>query len=78
VKSLALTQEGERLRAAFWRALTEDPGPLAPLGDPDLRVLVQILGVIAGVPGDDQQPVQASPGAYAEPGLLVDSRRGWI
>jgi DNA-binding MarR family transcriptional regulator len=52
VKALVLTPEGERLRAAFWRALTEDPGPLAPLGDTDLRRLPQILGVIgAGAPG---------------------------
>jgi hypothetical protein len=52
VKALVLTPEGEPLRAAFWRALTEDPGPLAPLGDADLRGLTQILGVIgAGAPG---------------------------
>lgn len=46
VKALILTTEGERLRAAFWHALTEDPGPLAPLGDAELRTLA---GVIAGV-----------------------------
>lgn len=62
VKSLALTQEGERLRAAFWRALTEDPGPLAPLGDPDLRALVQILGVIGDGTPDRAEPSQAWPG----------------
>jgi DNA-binding MarR family transcriptional regulator len=51
VKALVLTPEGERLRAAFWRALTEDPGALAPLGDTDLRALARILGVIeAGTP----------------------------
>jgi DNA-binding MarR family transcriptional regulator len=62
VKSLALTQEGERLRAAFWRALTEDPGPLSPLGDTDLRALIQILGVIGdGAPGR-AEPSQAWPG----------------
>jgi MarR family transcriptional regulator, organic hydroperoxide resistance regulator len=63
VKSLALTQEGERLRAAFWRALTEDPGPLSPLGDTDLRALVQILGVIGdGTPGHAEP---STPGAEA-------------
>ena len=52
VKVLVLTPEGERLRAGFWGALTEDPGPLAPLGDAELRSLAQILGVIgADAPG---------------------------
>ena len=46
VKALVLTAEGERLRAAFWVALTEDPGALAPLGDADLRTLTQVLGVV--------------------------------
>lgn len=44
VKALALTPEGERLRSGFWSGLTEDPGPLAPLGEDDLRVLVTLLG----------------------------------
>ncbi|HVT71289.1 MAG TPA: MarR family winged helix-turn-helix transcriptional regulator [Trebonia sp.] len=62
VKALALTPEGERLRAAFWRALTEDPGPLAPLGDTDLRRLTQILRAIgAGAPGTTD-PAQARQG----------------
>jgi DNA-binding MarR family transcriptional regulator len=62
VKALVLTPEGERLRAAFWRALTEDPGPLAPLGDTDLRGLAQVLGVIdAGAPGP-ADAAQAWPG----------------
>ena len=52
VKALVLTPEGERLRRDFWRALTEDPGPLAPLGDPDLRTLAQIIAVfVADAPG---------------------------
>lgn len=46
VKALALTAEGERLRAAFWRAVTEDPGALEPLGDTDLRALARILDVL--------------------------------
>jgi DNA-binding MarR family transcriptional regulator len=60
VKALALTAEGERLRAAFWRDLTEDPGALAPLADADLRALTALLGVLGaagpaapGPPGRD-------------------------
>jgi DNA-binding MarR family transcriptional regulator len=48
VKALVLTPEGERLRAEFWRALTEDPGPLAPVSDADLRALAQVLSGIGG------------------------------
>ena len=59
VKALALTPEGERLRATFWRALTEDPGPLAPLGDADLRALAQILGVIGAGSPDHADAAQA-------------------
>jgi DNA-binding MarR family transcriptional regulator len=47
VKALVLTPEGERLRAGFWRALTEDPGPLAPLDDADLRALTRIVDVLS-------------------------------
>ena len=43
VKALALTAEGERLRAGFWRELVEDPGPLAPLGEREVRALAQAL-----------------------------------
>jgi DNA-binding MarR family transcriptional regulator len=43
VKVLALTAEGERLRALFWRELVEDPGPLAPLGEPEVRALAEAL-----------------------------------
>ena len=43
VKALALTPEGERLRASFWRGLIEDPGPLAPLDEAGLRTLVSLL-----------------------------------
>ena len=60
VKALVLTPEGERLRTAFWRALTEDPGPLAPLGDTDLRELAQILGVLgAGAPDSAEAAMRA-------------------
>lgn len=53
VKALALTAEGERLRAAFWRDLIEDPGPFAPLADPDLGALGALLSVLdaTGQPG---------------------------
>ncbi|GAA5188807.1 MarR family transcriptional regulator [Rugosimonospora acidiphila] len=44
IKGLALTAEGERVRADFWRGLTGDPGPLAPLGEDDLRTLAALLG----------------------------------
>ena len=60
VKALVLTAEGERLRAAFWRDLVEDPGALAPLADSDLRALAGLLGVLgvadpaaSGSPGQD-------------------------
>jgi DNA-binding MarR family transcriptional regulator len=62
VKALVLTPEGERLRATFWRALTEDPGALAPLGDADLRALAQVLGAIGGGAPDRAEAAQASPG----------------
>jgi DNA-binding MarR family transcriptional regulator len=62
VKALVLTTEGERLRTAFWRALTEDPGPLAPLGDTDLRGLAQILGVLGAGAPDGTEAAQARPG----------------
>jgi DNA-binding MarR family transcriptional regulator len=43
IKALALTPEGERLRAIFWRGLVEDTGPLAPLGVTELRTLASLL-----------------------------------
>lgn len=46
VKALVLTAEGERLRASFWQGLIEDPGPLSPLSEADLRTLVSLLGRI--------------------------------
>jgi DNA-binding MarR family transcriptional regulator len=50
VKALALTPEGERLRAAFWRDLVEDPAPLDELADADLTALATLLGTL-GVAG---------------------------
>lgn len=47
VKALALTAEGVRLRASFWHDLVEDPGPLAPLTEPELRTLTSLLGALA-------------------------------
>jgi DNA-binding MarR family transcriptional regulator len=58
VKALVLTSEGERLRAAFWRALTEDPGPLEPLGGTDLRALTQILGALGVAEPDHTEAAQ--------------------
>ena len=46
VKGLVLTPEGERQRAAFWHDLVEDPEPLAPLTDPDLTSLSEILAML--------------------------------
>jgi DNA-binding MarR family transcriptional regulator len=43
VKALALTPEGERLRAGFWRDLVEDPGLLVGLSEPELRTLGSLL-----------------------------------
>lgn len=43
VKALALTAEGERLRESFWRAVIEDPGPLAPLDETELATLISLL-----------------------------------
>ena len=64
VKALVLTPEGERLRAAFWRALTEDPGALGPLGDNDLSALSGILLSLGSDTADstdqDVRPSQVS------------------
>ena len=43
IKALVLTAEGERLRDQFWRNLVNDPGPLSPLDEGDLRVLTDVL-----------------------------------
>jgi DNA-binding MarR family transcriptional regulator len=43
VKALALTAEGERLRARFWRDLADDHGPLAPLRTARLQELAALL-----------------------------------
>jgi DNA-binding MarR family transcriptional regulator len=51
VKALALTAEGVRLRDQFWHNLVTDAGPLAPLGEDDLRALSAILARL-DVPAD--------------------------
>lgn len=56
VKALALTPEGERLRASFWEGLTEDPGPLAALGDEHLRALTQVLAELDPAPSQALSP----------------------
>ena len=43
VRALALTEEGERQRAHFWRGLVEDPGPLSALGMEQLSALLALL-----------------------------------
>jgi DNA-binding MarR family transcriptional regulator len=62
VKALALTAEGERLRASFWRDLVEDPGPLAPLADSDLQALAALLAILdtAGPSPRDADPAPSS------------------
>ena len=61
MKAPTLIPEGERLRIAFWRALTEDPGALAPLADADLRALAQVLGAIGSGAPHRAEATQASP-----------------
>jgi DNA-binding MarR family transcriptional regulator len=64
VKALALTPEGVRLRASFWRDLVEDPGPLAPLADADLQELAALLMVLRTTgpsPADADQSASPSP-----------------
>jgi len=60
VKALALTAEGERLRAAFWRSVVEDPGTLAPLADADLQTLAGLLDLL-GVTGAARASAPAAP-----------------
>lgn len=49
VKALVLTAKGKELRASFWRNLMQDPGPLSPVSEPDLRALASILSMLAAV-----------------------------
>jgi DNA-binding MarR family transcriptional regulator len=58
VKALILTDEGERLRASFWRSHVEDLGPLAPLDENDLRTMASLLAAL-GVSSEyvDSMPV---------------------
>lgn len=60
VKGLVLTPEGERLRAAFWHDLVEDPGPLEPLGEDELRLLASLL---ERVQSNDSWTPPTGPGA---------------
>jgi DNA-binding MarR family transcriptional regulator len=46
VKALALTPDGERLRAEFWQDLIEDPGPLAALDESGLQSLAELLSAL--------------------------------
>jgi DNA-binding MarR family transcriptional regulator len=62
VKALALTAEGERLRATFWHELLEDPGPLAPLADSELKGLAALLGLVDAASRDRGPADPASSG----------------
>ena len=44
--ALALTDDGRQLRDAFWRRLTSDPGPIAPLTPIQVRQLGEISAAI--------------------------------
>jgi DNA-binding MarR family transcriptional regulator len=52
VKALVLTDDGERLRSAFWDGLIGDPGPLAPLSEQQLGTLIELLGALGAI--DDE------------------------
>jgi hypothetical protein len=65
---LALTAEGERLRTGFWRDLVEDPGPLAPLADSDLRTLAAILDALGVAYPTASEPAASDAAASALPG----------
>jgi DNA-binding MarR family transcriptional regulator len=43
IKTLRLTEEGLRLREAFWHRLTHDAGPIAPLTPTQVRQLRELL-----------------------------------
>jgi len=43
VKTLRLTEDGQRLRESFWHRLTHDAGPIAPLSPVQVRQLCQLL-----------------------------------
>ena len=43
VKTLRLTEEGQRLRESFWHRLTHDAGPIAPLTPIQVRQLCELL-----------------------------------
>jgi DNA-binding MarR family transcriptional regulator len=77
VKALVLTEEGVRLRASFWHDLTEDPGPLAPLAEPELRTLTSLLGALAAEAAGGAAGARASrlPAARMTRVLGVDKVR---
>jgi DNA-binding MarR family transcriptional regulator len=47
IRTLMLTEAGERLRADFWHNLVEDPGLLDPLSDSELRAVISSLSKLA-------------------------------
>jgi DNA-binding MarR family transcriptional regulator len=56
VKALSLTPDGERLRDRFWRQLVEDPGPLAPLDEAEIRALTKLLARLEPAPDEGPGP----------------------
>jgi DNA-binding MarR family transcriptional regulator len=50
VKTLRLSQDGQRLRDAFWTRLTHDAGPLAPLSPDQVRQLRVLLDIALNQP----------------------------
>lgn len=46
VKALAVTEQGEQVRADFWHDLVADDGPLAALTETDLKTLGALLSTL--------------------------------
>lgn len=47
-RPVQLTEDGQRIRDAFWSDLTHDPGPLAPLDADQLDALLAAVESLAG------------------------------
>jgi DNA-binding MarR family transcriptional regulator len=51
VKTLRLTEDGQRLRESFWHRLTNDAGPIAGLNPTQVRQLRELLQAALDPPG---------------------------